>query len=234
MISIFQHSGLNISAHHFYSAVWPPASPTAVRFWLKRCQKWPHVKDFIFLTLSPLVAARSVVSTNILHISNQVKWDFGEIQFTSSQLSLCVTGVPADSLCAVWMLSCSLFSSSDMLLLWAGSLLALLCLLPSGQILHQHAGHVHALSHNELCGLLPHAVPHGLRARQGKCECLLSCSICYQCALYSAAILTSYTKSTVMSEFKPQWTMWETLNKIIQNHNYWTLIFCSSANNCCR
>lgn len=130
----------------------------------------------------------------------QIKWDFGEIQFTSSQL-LCVTVVTADRNMSV---ACVLFSSSDMLLLWAGSLLALLCLLPSGQILHQHAGHVHALSHNELCGLLPHAVPHSLRARQGKCECLLSCSICYQCALYSAAILTPYTKSTVMSEFKPQ------------------------------
>lgn len=100
MIFIFQHSGLNISAHHFYSAVWPHASPTAVRCSFDSrdavCQKWPHAKDFIFLTLSPLVAACSVVFTNILHVSNQVKWDFGEIQFTSSQLSLCVTVVTAD------------------------------------------------------------------------------------------------------------------------------------------
>lgn len=61
-------------------------------------------------------------------------------------------------------------SSSDMLLLWTGALLALLCLLSSGQILHQHAGHVHPLPHHELRRVLPHAVPHRLGARQGKCE----------------------------------------------------------------
>lgn len=224
MVFIFQHSGLNISAHHFYSVVWPHVSPTAVRCSFDSgdavCRKWPHAKDFIFLTLSPLVAACSVF-TNILHVSDQVGFWWNTVHiFSAAMCDSCNSRQKyVRGLCAVWMLSC-LFSSSDMLLLWAGSLLALLCLLPSGQILHQHAGHVHALSHNELCGLLPHAVPHGLRARQGKCECLLSCSICYQCALYSAAILTPYTKSTVMSEFKPQWTMWETLNKVIQNNNY--------------
>lgn len=51
---------------------------------------------------------------------------------------------------------------SDMLLLWAGPLLALLCLLSTGALLHQHAGHVHALPHPELRRLLPHAVPHRL------------------------------------------------------------------------
>lgn len=60
--------------------------------------------------------------------------------------------------------------SSDMLLLRTSSLLALLCLLPSGQVLHQHAGHVHPLPHHELRRVLPHAVPHRLRARQGERE----------------------------------------------------------------
>lgn len=60
--------------------------------------------------------------------------------------------------------------SSDMLLLWTSALLALLCLLPSGQVLHQHAGDVHAVPHHELRRVLPHAVPHRLGARQGERE----------------------------------------------------------------
>lgn len=60
--------------------------------------------------------------------------------------------------------------SSDMLLLWARPLLALLCLLSASALLHQHAHHVHHLPHPELRRLLPHAVPHRLRARPGKCE----------------------------------------------------------------
>lgn len=59
---------------------------------------------------------------------------------------------------------------SDMLLLWARPLLALLCLLPASALLHQHAHHVHHLPRPELRRLLPHAVPHRLRARPGKCE----------------------------------------------------------------
>lgn len=66
---------------------------------------------------------------------------------------------------------CSLDSaSSDMLLLWARPLLALLCLLSASALLHQHAHHVHHLPRPELCRFLPHAVPHRLRARPGKCE----------------------------------------------------------------
>ena len=70
-----------------------------------------------------------------------------------------------------------LSSSSDLLLLWTGSLLALLCLLSSGAIVHHHADHVHPVPRHELRRLLPHAVPHRLWARQGKCEPYISSSI---------------------------------------------------------
>lgn len=57
-----------------------------------------------------------------------------------------------------------------MLLLRTGALLALLCLLSAGQVVQQHPGHVHAVPHHELRRVLPHAVPHRLRAGQGKRE----------------------------------------------------------------
>lgn len=89
MVFIFQHSGLNISAHHFYSAVWPHVSPTAVRCSFDSgdavCRKWPHAKDFIFLTLSPLVAACSVF-TNILHVSDQVGFWWNTVHIFSAAM----------------------------------------------------------------------------------------------------------------------------------------------------
>lgn len=58
-------------------------------------------------------------------------------------------------------LSSPLFSS-DMLLLWTSTVLTLLCLLPSGQILHQYAGDVHPVPHHELRCFLPNALTHRL------------------------------------------------------------------------
>lgn len=78
--------------------------------------------------------------------------------------------------CGAYLPTCLDFLSSlnltpsDMLLLWACPLLALLCLLSTSALLHQHAHHVHHLPCPELRCLLPHAVPHRLRARPGKCE----------------------------------------------------------------
>ena len=67
----------------------------------------------------------------------------------------------------------SVFLSSGLLLLWPRPLLPVLLLLPGRQVVAEHAGHVHALPRHGLRHLLPHAVSHRVRGRQGERESLV-------------------------------------------------------------
>lgn len=111
MIFIFHRSGLNIFSTLLSDLMHHPRPSDALLTQEMLWAEWAHAKDFIFLTLSPLVAACSIVSPNILHVykSSEILVKYCTVHIFSA-VPMCdrcnSTQTYVRGLYAVWMLSC--------------------------------------------------------------------------------------------------------------------------------